>query len=50
VPFASASLRSSPSGFAGRIYGFKAAHEHWRIEKWCPGEDSNLHALASAST
>lgn len=20
------------------------------LEEWCPGEDSNLHALASAST
>ena len=29
---------------------FKAKDEHIRTEKWCPEEDSNLHAVASAST
>ena len=29
---------------------FSISGGRWRPEKWCPEEDSNLHALASAST
>jgi hypothetical protein len=28
----------------------KAKDEHIRTDKWCPEEDSNLHAVTSAST
>ena len=30
--------------------GYRRAVASLRPENWCPGEDSNLHALASAST